>query len=170
MGAQGSSSADFKEGWKVAANKVLGSDQFTITWVAPSGAAASAGLLVNDRVVAVNAVQFGATQQQHKKFYTETGRIQTSKTALATLSVKRGDETLFLNIQQEKICGYPVVLRESDAVNAFADGKRIMITKGMMRFAQDDQDLALVIAHELGHNVMGHLDKRQTNYWLGNNF
>lgn len=170
MGAQGSSSADFKEGWKVAANKVLGSDQFTITWVAPSGAAASAGLLVNDRVVAVNAVQFGATQQQHKKFYTETGRIQTSKTALATLSVKRGDETLFLNIQQEKICGYPVVLRESDAVNAFADGKRIMITKGMMRFAQDDQDLALVIAHELGHNVMGHLDKRQTNYWLGTIF
>ena len=45
--------------------------------------------------------------------------------------------------------------------------KRIIITKGMMRFAQQDQELALVVAHELGHNLMGHLDKKKTNHMLG---
>ena len=167
VGAQGSASADFKDSWRITANKILGSDGFIITWVADNGPAAVAGLAVNDKVIAVNDVQFGTNNLQHKKFYAEINRIQTSKSPLAKLTLKRDTQVLNLSIKQEKICGYPAVLAESDAVNAYADGKRIVITKGMMRFAQDDQDLALVIAHELGHNLMGHLDKQQTNFMLG---
>lgn len=53
-------------------------------------------------------------------------------------------------------CDYPVVLVNSDRVNAYADGERIRITKGMMWFARDDTDLAMVVSHELAHNIMGH--------------
>jgi len=167
VGAQGSASADFEGGWNLTANKIFGGDEFIITWVAENGPATKGGLAINDKVLAVNDVPYGATKQQHTKFYTETNRIQTSESPLVKLTIKRDEQILNLNIKQEKICGYPAVLGESDAVNAYADGKRIIITKGMMRFAQDDQDLALVIAHELGHNLMGHLDKKQSNYMLG---
>lgn len=168
VGTQGASSADFESYWKTTANNILGGDEFIITWVAKDGPAASAGLAVNDKVIAVNDVQFGTNKLQHTKFYAETNRIQMSKYTQAKLTVKRGEQqVLNLSVNQEKICDYPAVLSESNAVNAYADGRRIIITKGMMRFAQDDQDLALVIAHELGHNLMGHIDKKQSNHMLG---
>ena len=167
VGAQGTASAEFEDRWKTTANKVFGGDEFIITWVADNGPAAKSGLAIDDKVLAVNNVPYGENQQQHKKFYAETARTQTSESTIIDLEVKRNDQVLKLSINQEKICGYPVMLGDSDAVNAYADGKRIIITKGMMRFARDDQDLALVVAHELGHNLMGHMDKKQSNYMLG---
>ena len=167
IGAQGIASADFEGGWKVTANKIFGGDEFIITWVAENGPAAKAGLAINDKVLALNGVSYGNNQQQHKKFYAETARIKTSESLITYLNIKRNQQLINLTIIQERICGYPVVLADSDSVNAYADGKRIIITKGMLRFARDDQDLSLVIAHELGHNLMGHLDKKQSNSMLG---
>jgi hypothetical protein len=167
IGAQGIASADFEGGWKVTAKKVFGGDEFIITWVAENGPAAKAGLAINDKILAVNDVPYGNNQQQHKKFYAETTRIKTSESPATYLKIKRNQQLINLTINKERICGYPVVLADSDAVNAYADGKRIIITKGMLRFARNDQDLSLVIAHELGHNLMGHLDKKQSNSMLG---
>ena len=167
IGAQGIASADFEGGWKVTANKIFGGDEFIITWVAENGPAAKAGLAINDKVLALNGVSYGNNQQQHKKFYAETAQIKTSESLITYLNIKRNQQLINLTINQERICGYPVVLADSDSVNAYADGKRIIITKGMLRFARDDQDLSLVIAHELGHNLMGHLDKKQSNSMLG---
>ena len=167
IGAQGIASADFEAGWKVTAKKIFGGDEFIITWIAENGPAAKAGLAINDKVLALNGVSYGNNQQQHKKFYAETAQIKTSESPITYLNIKRNQQLINLTINQERICGYPVVLADSDSVNAYADGKRIIITKGMLRFARDDQDLSLVIAHELGHNLMGHLDKKQSNSMLG---
>lgn len=167
MGARGSSSSDYKNEWRGTAKKIFGGDGYIVTWVAKKGPAAKSGLTVNDRILSINDVSFGTSNQQHKKFYAEASRINKNTAPIKSLLVKRGDQLLEMDIKLEKICGYPVVLRESDAVNAYADGKRIIITKGMMRFAQQDQELALVVAHELGHNLMGHLDKKKTNHMLG---
>lgn len=41
---------------------------------------------------------------------------------------------------------------ESDAVNAFVDGEgTIGVPLGMLRFVQNDDELAVVLGHELGH-------------------
>lgn len=167
MGARGSSSSDYKDAWRTTANKIFGGDKYIVTWVAKDGPAAKSGLAVDDRILSINDVEFGTSNLQHKKFYDEAVRINKHTAPIKSLLVKRGDQLLEIAIRLEKICGYPVVLSESDAVNAYADGKRIIITKGMMRFAQQDQELALVVAHELGHNLMGHLDKKKTNHMLG---
>ena len=37
----------------------------------------------------------------------------------------------------------------------------------MIRFAQKDEELGLVIAHELGHNIMDHVSKLRSNSILG---
>jgi predicted Zn-dependent protease len=65
------------------------------------------------------------------------------------------------------VCDYQLVIENSGDVNAYADGDRILVTRGMMRFAAEDQELALVIGHELGHNTMGHQSKKTTNAMLG---
>lgn len=36
-----------------------------------------------------------------------------------------------------------------------------------MRFAGDDDELALIISHELAHNAMGHVESRTANALLG---
>ncbi|TXG82845.1 MAG: hypothetical protein E6R14_06395 [Thermomicrobiales bacterium] len=41
------------------------------------------------------------------------------------------------------------------------DGTRIGVLKGMMRFLADDSELAVVIAHELGHCRRGHVEQRR---------
>lgn len=57
----------------------------------------------------------------------------------------------------ERICEYPVAVVESDSVNAMADGSRVLITNGMLRFAGSDDHLALVVGHEISHNALGHV-------------
>jgi Peptidase family M48 len=52
-------------------------------------------------------------------------------------------------------------------LNAFADGKNVFIARGMMRFAQDDTELALVVSHEMAHNSMLHMKAKTSNYVLG---
>lgn len=52
-------------------------------------------------------------------------------------------------------------------VNAYADGSSINLFTGMMDFARTDDELALVFAHELAHNSMGHLDAKRGNAVAG---
>lgn len=44
-----------------------------------------------------------------------------------------------------------------DAVNAWTDGSSIWITRGMMRFLKNDDELAIVLAHEIAHAYRGHM-------------
>jgi beta-barrel assembly-enhancing protease len=59
------------------------------------------------------------------------------------------------------------VREKPDEVNAFTDGRRIVVTPGMMRFVDSDGELALVISHELAHAAMHHTAKQQANAVVG---
>lgn len=56
---------------------------------------------------------------------------------------------------------------KNPGVNAFADGKKIYVTKSMMRFASSDDELALILAHEYSHNMMEHISAQQKNQIFG---
>jgi hypothetical protein len=83
------------------------------------------------------------------------------------VQVQRGSETIGVSVVPDRVCDYPLRLMNAPEVNAYADGKTINITRGMMRFAADDRELAMVIGHELGHNTMGHIDKKKGNAAIG---
>ncbi len=44
-----------------------------------------------------------------------------------------------------------------DSVNAWTDGEAVWITRGMMRFLKNDDELAVVLAHEMAHAYRGHM-------------
>jgi predicted Zn-dependent protease len=54
-----------------------------------------------------------------------------------------------------------------DLVNAWTDGKTVAITRGMMRFLKSDDELAVVLAHEMAHAYRGHMDYLRARYALG---
>ncbi len=66
-----------------------------------------------------------------------------------------------------KSCTYSFALRKDDNLNAYADGKGIYVTAQMMRFAQDDDMLGMVLSHEYAHNIMGHIDAKKQNIMAG---
>ena len=61
----GSASSDTVDSWQTIANKIFDGDELTITWVTKNGPADKPGLVVNDKVIAFNNVEFGNTLAQH---------------------------------------------------------------------------------------------------------
>ena len=54
------------------------------------------------------------------------------------------------------VCHATVTVTYGAEANAYLKATRIRITTGMIRFASSDDELAFVIAHELGHVALGH--------------
>lgn len=130
--------------------------------VAPPGSPAeSAGLRAGDLMLAVNAAPLspGETAGPARWNGLETN-IRTLDAALAqgaaTVTVERDDQTLDLEIHPRRACGYEVQLDPSDELNARADGRRLFISTALAGFAQDDDELAVILGHELAHHVLGH--------------
>lgn len=71
---------------------------------------------------------------------------------------RRGEKVEVL-IPPKRIAAYKANLVADSKINASADGKSIFMTYGMMRFCEDDDELALVLGHELAHNTEGHVNK-----------
>ncbi len=67
----------------------------------------------------------------------------------------------------KKNCQFGFKLQQSRTLNAYADGKNIFITMGMMAFAGSEDDIAVVLAHEYAHNVLAHVASTQKNVTMG---
>lgn len=140
-------------------------EELKVVSVAPGSPAAVGGLQVGDRLLAL-----GGSTPRGEKASLEFGKMlatQLQGAGSVSLRVARGGVEQTLDLTARSICGYPVRLASNDAVNAFADGKQVVITTGMMRFTENDQELALVVGHELAHNLMGHIEKQVGNRLLG---
>jgi len=134
---------------RVAFGLDLSASVLSVTHGSP---AEESGLVVGDIITRINgqAIMPGAE----------------SATTVANAVRDAGDSGLTLNIgganpRQVQIdpvaaCDYPVEVLHSDKVNAYADGQRLRVTQGMLWFAKTDDELAMVLSHELAHNIMGH--------------
>ena len=85
-------------------------------------------------------------------------RLERRKEGPLHMVVEGIDGVRELDLYSLPACDYPIMLVESDLVNAFADGTRIVITTAMLDFCANETELALVIGHEIAHNVLGHAD------------
>lgn len=83
------------------------------------------------------------------------------------LVVERAGQRVTLSILPVKACVYPVWIVPDDAVNAFADGNNVGINTGLLRLLRSDEELSVVVAHEIAHNAMGHIRSKTANYVLG---
>jgi Zn-dependent protease with chaperone function len=73
-----------------------------------------------------------------------------------------------LGIAQQRPCYYYLEMESRDkSINAHADGEKVVVAGGMMRFVESDEELAMVMAHELAHNLLGHPQSTQQNAMIG---
>ncbi len=72
------------------------------------------------------------------------------------LTVSRDGRDMTLNVPLTYACAFGFELGNTDNVNAYADGYRVLVTRGMMNYTQTDDELAFVLAKEMAHNILWH--------------
>ena len=141
-------------------------DRLQIGQLIPGSSGEKVGLKEDDILIRFNGQPVPTGEGAAKAFFAMTVAEMNADRPV-TISVLRQNLLKELKVLPQDICIYPVVVGGGDEVNAYADGKKVVVTRGMMRFAQRDQELALVVAHELAHNTTHHIEAKTKNYLLG---
>lgn len=161
-----SCAADESRTWRPAYAEVLGSeDELVIYSVVPGSPAEACGLLPGDRILAIGGEPALRGKGASDWLSGAMAALVESRGASVTVQRDAGQKTLFL--APTVICASPSALKHAKDLNAYADGERIVVYSGLMGFLPTDDELALVIGHELAHNIMGHLEAKKGNMLLG---
>lgn len=123
--------------------------------------AAAAGLVAGDQLVAVNGLDPGAIGTGSVPNRAAVDRAQ----RVLAEEMERGPVTLRVSgpggerdiwFVAERGCPVNAELIPGDDVNAWADGARVMVSDALLGRCASDDDLALVIGHEMAHNLLHH--------------
>ena len=72
------------------------------------------------------------------------------------LRIRREGVEQDVRLRPAEGCAYVYQVDPSTELNAHADGKRVYIATALAAFAETDADLAVVLGHEMAHNVLEH--------------
>lgn len=120
-----------------------------VVWVLPGFPVDEAGIREGDVVTRING-KFLESAQALRQY-----RVDEGESGPIVLRVLRDDLPLDLVVQNRPGCFSPADLAFGDSINAYADGKQMIVYSGLIRLLADDA-LAVVVGHELAHNVLGH--------------
>jgi beta-barrel assembly-enhancing protease len=84
-------------------------------------------------------------------------RAETAAPGPVRLGISRGDSTRAVQLVPDEACPpYPVRLVVNPEPGAFAMNGGIIVTTGLFAIAHGEDELAFVLAHEMGHLMLGH--------------
>jgi len=151
-------SKDYRE---IAAE--IGLDSGVRIWeVLPEFQASENKLKKGDKIVQIN----GKNVSDFKSF--EKAMQEPFDTGELSMNLIRSSgEEVSVSLHGASACDYRAAVLEDDSVNAFADGKNVFLTTGMIRFTESDDEIALVLGHEFAHNALEHLRQMRVQAFFG---
>ncbi|MDC8759374.1 M48 family metallopeptidase [Janthinobacterium fluminis] len=139
-----------------AAQAALGyNEHLQVSGVLSGSGAARAGLRKGDGLVAADGKLLPHGPNAETQAAGILGPLVASRATL-TVTIARGGVDQNLSLPVTRACAFRVDLGNADNVNAYADGQRLMLTRGMINYAQNDESIAYVMAKEMAHNILGH--------------
>jgi len=143
----------------------------TVIAVADRSPAATAGIKRGDQVLALDGKPVPAENAQHWIDDELKGNGMTP----VTVTLRRGGTEMALTVSPVMGCAIPIQVGSKDAAKSRSKGAakqrststRIVIPSAAVALAKTDDQLAIVIGHELAHANLGHVQKREQNAWLG---
>lgn len=139
-----------------AAAALLGMDErLRVTNVLAGSGAARAGLRTGDVLLAAGGTAL-APGPQALSHAGEAFRPIMARQATLPLSIERDGKKREIIVPVTRACAFSIELGNADNVNAYADGQRVMVTRGMLAATRNDDELAAVVARTMAHNMLGH--------------
>jgi Zn-dependent protease with chaperone function len=141
-----------------------------VSWTKPTVIAAVdnspaslAGIKIGDEVLRLNGQAIPARRTQHWiDNYLANNGMTPVKVDLSRDGVER-----MVTVSPVMACAIPIRYVTTDQVNAYTTGDKIVINSAIVALAKTDDQLAVVIGHELAHANLGHIEKREQNAVLG---
>jgi Zn-dependent protease with chaperone function len=127
----------------------------TVAYADPGSAAEQSGIRPGDLVVSVNDGPIPADARAQAVLaaaFAQSGKIP------ARVTLKRAGQTLTVPVSGVVACNYPIEAVDSDKVNSYTDATGIYVNKGMIAVLHSDDELAVIIGHEMGHNISGQIE------------
>ena len=152
---------DYDEPWREAARTAftLG-DTMAVLSLVKEGPAGDAGLRSGDRLLTVNGREIPVGAGASAAFASALAQVRRAGTDQMVIGYRRAGEKAEVTVGLVPGCDYGTLVIVGGELNAYADGRNILVTSTMMRFAGDDE-LRVIVAHELAHNARGHIGARQ---------
>lgn len=125
----------------------------TVTAMVPGSPAEEAGLATGDRLISVNRREPVNSGSDERSLKALQAAMRGGSTLLRVVGRHGLRDVQFI---AESGCPARVDLVGDETVNAWADGTGIRITTGLLARCKNDDDLALVLGHELAHNLLRH--------------
>jgi hypothetical protein len=132
--------------------RLQGDFNLTVALAVDGAPAAAAGIDNGAIITHVNGDAIGDGKGATERYIARTAIA--AKQGPVRLKLKNGDEAA---ITPDTVCEFPTLLVRSDDENAAADGTVLAITSGLLKHTNSDDEIALILGHELAHNVMRHL-------------
>lgn len=156
-------SADFIN----AAEKSLGlNDRLQVMGVLPGSGAARAGIRRGDILAAVEGKDLPDGENAERQAAAILAPLMSGRTSV-TMTVIRNGANVSVEVPLTFACAFGIELGNTDNVTAYADGHRVLITRGMMNFARSDEELAYVMAKEMAHNALAHPARQRMSATIG---
>ena len=89
----------------------------------------------------------------------DSGHVKFKAGRSSTVIVERAGARLSFNVIPKEMPYVRIRLKQTSKINAYAKFTGIVFTSGMVHFAEDDDELAIIMGHELAHLTSKHLPK-----------
>ena len=167
LGFTAKSKYSFSDELSEAAHQLYGmDDRLQVMGVLAGSGAARSGIRVGDKLSMVEGKPVAPGPGAERQAATMLAPLITSGTS-ARLTMVRNGAPVQITVPFTRACAYSIELGNADNVSAYNDGRRVLITRGMMNFAASDNELAYVLAKEMAHNSLNHARLQRTTGTAG---
>ncbi len=140
------------------------SDLPRVSYVIAKSPAARAGLKAGDEITGLDGEPVKGGKTGLNAFLKA---LRAKKGREATLQVRRDGQPLDITMKPVPVCDIAIVRTAKAAINARTYPRAILVNDGLLRFVRNDNELALVLAHELAHFSMDHVRAEGRNISAG---
>lgn len=130
-------------------------ERLQVTGVLAGSGAARAGLRRGDNLISAGNKQLPTGPNASSSAGAVFGPLVASQANLPML-IERETRQRELTVPVTRACAFQIEVGNADNINSYADGSRILVTRGMVEFAKSDAELAVVLAKGMAHNILNH--------------